>query len=828
MATTYTVKSGDTLSSIAKKYGTTVSAIVALNPDKIKNPNYICAGWTIVVSGDAKKVPATTNNKAIVTKPAILTNSRRKVYSTWTWSKHSETDHYEVIWSYSWGVGIEEKSESTTKYQYSSYEPPEHATHVTIIVTPIPKTKTVNGVETKAFDAKPSNRQTFWYTSLPPETPPAPTVTIKGNVLTASLTRLNLEGATSIRFQVYREGVTDTVYSDSFSGIPIVQGRASYSCTVADGGKYLARCKAIGPNGESKWSDEEDKYSDVAVTRPAAPNGFTVCKAESETSIRLEWDAVDTAESYEIQYATKEEYLYGSSEARTAPAESNVYTLTGLETGEKYFLRVRSVGENNLTSEWSGVSSVIIGVKPAIPTTWSSTTTAVVGDPLTLYWMHNTEDGSSETWAELKLTINGETTVETIENLNREDEKDKVKFREIDTTKYPVGTTIFWQVRTKGILDEWSDWSTKRRVDIYAQPTLSLSATDVSGESVYELESFPIHLTGIAGPNTQTPIGYHVTISANESYKTTDHIGNPKMVNKGELVYSKYFDINTDLSIDLSANDVDLENNIAYTIKCIVSMNSGLTAEASSQFMVVWTDNIYAPTAQIGVNTENYSAIIGPYCDDENGELVPDLLLSVYRREFDGTFTEIARDLDNTRGSFVTDPHPPLDYARYRIVATTQSTGAVSFYDTPGYPVGGKAVIIQWDDEWSSFNVDPNNGEVDNEAWAGSMLKLPYNIDVSDSHSPDVELVEYIGRSHPVSYYGTQIGESSSWSLDIPKSDKETLYAIRRLAKWMGNVYVREPSGSGYWAHLTVSFSQKHLDVVIPVKFNITRVEGGV
>ena len=108
------------------------------------------------------------------------------------------------------------------------------------------------------------------------------------------------------------------------------------------------------------------------------------------------------------------------------------------------------------------------------------------------------------------------------------------------------------------------------------------------------------------------------------------------------------------------------------------------------------------------------------------------------------------------------------------------------------------------------------------------MLKLPYNIDVSDSHSPDVELVEYIGRSHPVSYYGTQVGESSSWSLDIPKSDKETLYAIRRLAKWMGNVYVREPSGSGYWAHLTVSFSHKDLDVVIPVKFNITRVEGGV
>ena len=69
MATTYTVQSGDTLTSIAKKYNTTVNAIVALNPDKIKNPNYICTGWVIVVAGDAAKAPATTNNKAIVTKP---------------------------------------------------------------------------------------------------------------------------------------------------------------------------------------------------------------------------------------------------------------------------------------------------------------------------------------------------------------------------------------------------------------------------------------------------------------------------------------------------------------------------------------------------------------------------------------------------------------------------------------------------------------------------------------------------------------------------------------------------------------------------------------
>ena len=45
---TYTVKSGDTLSGIAKKYGTTVKKLQALNPS-ISNPNKIYVGQKIVV-----------------------------------------------------------------------------------------------------------------------------------------------------------------------------------------------------------------------------------------------------------------------------------------------------------------------------------------------------------------------------------------------------------------------------------------------------------------------------------------------------------------------------------------------------------------------------------------------------------------------------------------------------------------------------------------------------------------------------------------------------------------------------------------------------------
>ena len=58
--------------------------------------------------------------------------------------------------------------------------------------------------------------------------------------------------------------------------------------------------------------------------------------------------------------------------------------------------------------------------------------------------------------------------------------------------------------------------------------------------------------------------------------------------------------------------------------------------------------------------------------------------------------------------------------------------------------------------------------------------------------------------------------------------DKETIYALRRLSIWDGDVYVREPSGMGYWANVGVTFNIKHKEVSIPVTLSITRVEGGV
>jgi LysM repeat protein len=821
MATvTYTVKKGDTLSEIAKKYNTTVSELTKLN--NISNPNYIVVGQVLIISGDESAPEANRSNRPIIELFGLQSKTDRTVFATWSWDRY-RTAKYETKWVYYTGDGVGWIEESSTTYKQASYTAPDNADRVAFYVRPISEQYTIehdNGKESyhSYWTAEWSTVKIYHFKDNPPSTPPAPSVEIEDYKLTAKLDNLDVN-ATKIQFQIVKDD--STVFKTGKASIKTTN--ASYSCIVEAGSEYKVRCRSIRDDLYSEWSE----YSDNVKTSPSAPSEIESLKALTKTSIYLSWSKVANAENYNIEYATEKRYFDSSGEVKSTSVESVVRhaEITGLETGKEWFFRVRAVNDVG-SSAWTNIKSIKLGEAPDIPTTWCSTTTVMVGEPLTLYWVHNSEDGSSQTYAQLELTIGNKTTIKTIENSTDEDEKDKTSFYVVNTSGYSEGTKIQWRVKTRGITDDYSDWSIQRTIDIYAPPTLELSVNDSNGALIDSLESFPLYISALAGPNTQTPIGYHLSVVANETYETTDYIGNSEIIKSGDEVYSRYFDTNTLSKLALSAGDLNLDNNISYTVVCTVSMDSGLTAEASYDFTVAWADMYYAPSAEISYDSETYTANIRPYCETEYGQLIEGLTLSVYRREFDGTYTELATGLDNESGIFITDPHPALDYARYRVVAVNNETGAVSYTDVPGFPIGEKAVIIQWDEKWTNFDVQSEE-PYDDPTWAGSLLRLPYNIDVSDKYNPDVELIEYIGRRHPVTYYGTQLGESSTWSVAIAKSDKETLYALRRLAIWMDNVYVREPSGSGYWAKVDVSFSQKHCDLTIPVSIGITRVEGG-
>lgn len=842
--TSYTVKSGDTLWDLCKEYGSSISGntikekiatLVQLNG--IKNPNLIITGQKLKFSGSTSSSSSSSSSggssAATITLFGLQAQdtSGRAMYATWSWSR-ANTDHYTVRWRYYadgvWWIGNESDTTSSgSEYCQSTYTAPSNAKKVRISVKPVSKTYKSDDEEVYYWTVGWCTEKEYDFANNPPSQPSTPSLEIEDLKLTASLDNIDSTelNATVIEFEIVKNNTVK--YKSGKANINTSTNYVSYSCTVTAGADYKVRCRAVRGSLTSGWSD----YSNNSGTEPAAVSGITTCKANSYSSdnvtVYLEWGAVTNAESYDIEYTTNKAYFDGSDGTTTKTGiEFTHYEIIGLTLGQEYFFRVRAVNQNG-KSDWSGIKSIVIGKVPSAPTTYSSTTTAIVGESVTLYWVHNSEDESSETFAELWLSVDGEEITRTIKKSTDEDEKDKTSFYSVDTSSYTEGTQIQWRVRTAGITKVYGDWSTQRTIDVYAEPTLELGMTDLSGNRIDTLTTFPFYISALAGPNTQVPIGYQVKIVANEFYETIDEIGRTKMVNAGDAVFSKYYDITTQLLLEMTAASVDLEAGITYRVVCSVTMNTGLSTEISHEFGVSWTENQYKLDAEITIDEETLTASISPFCKDNFGSLIDGITLAVYRREFDGTFTQLATGLNNSNNTYITDPHPALNYARYRIVATEIATGAISYYDVPGYPVNGKAIIIQWDEEWSQYDVT-DEYEVEKPAWSGSMLRLPYDVDVSDSNDMDVSLVKYAGRKHPVSYYGTHQGTTSTWNTTVAKSDAETIYALRRLSIWAGDVYVREPSGTGYWASIKVSFSQKHCEVSVPVTLAITRVEGGI
>lgn len=900
---------GDTLSALAKKYGTTVNAIAKLN--NIKNVNRIYVGQVLTIKGSSSPSNknngggtgnsgttdqnTTSSNQVTMKAFGLQSDTDNVLFAIWHWQKEN-TDKFEVQWEYStkdgnWFTGSHTTVDYSTAVQHGylfdvTYTIPSNAVTVRFRVKPISATYTKDEKTISYWTAVWTGYQTYDARSINAEKPPtpnAPTVEVKDYTLTCKVDNLmNIEWANGqeyVEFDIIKNDV-ERVYLGLSK---IIFFAASYSCTIDPGYNYKVRARVKIGNTYGEWSN----YSSSISSKPSKPIGGCQCYATSSTSVLVKWNSVQSATSYELQYATNKDYFDGSNGVTSITVNMNhQYQVTGLKSGERYFFRVRAVNEKG-QSDWTGLASVIIGTKPIAPTTWSSTTTVITGEDLILYWIHNSEDASAERRAEVEVYYDSQKTTHTV--INKEiddDDPQKTSQFVISTSGMTEGKTIKWRVRTAGITNEYGEWSVQRTVDVYARPSLSLFMFDSNGNTTTNLTAFPFRVTGEAGPATQTPVSYHLSIIAGDNYETVDEMGNFKMVMAGDYVFSKFYDISENLDVTLYPQDVDLQPGVPYELVCIVGMNSGLTAESVISFGVDWVDNFFVPNAQITFDPEKIVTHINPFCeyypyifyrvnyenevwirtDTEIEEIegisvdnaftetygdvvyagylddvlthfcavlsdtpraVPDITLSVYRREFDGTFTEVGTNLANESNTFVTDPHPPLDYARYRIVATSNDTGAICYNDLPAYPTQVKSIVMQWNEAWTDYNL-PEDEAIAKPAWHGSMLKLPYNIDVSETNDLDVSLINYIGREQPVSYYGTHIGTSAIWHCDVPKRDKETIYALRRLAIWRGDVYVREPSGVGYWANVSVSFNQNHCELVVPVTIDITRVTGGV
>ena len=867
---------------------------------------------TIILLGIAG--PEGQINTCKIDKYGIKADTTRTCYIEWSWdNKNNKTQHYEVKWEYQDSSGkwweAEKSTTSDDKIKIATYNADENAVEVKASVRPVLESGFKLFGSTSSTELEYSEAVYFKFNGsvqalVPSVGIPEFKKTDNDNykltmsaAVDMSIIRDNEKVA--VQFQVLQDH-SKVVYTNAepeFINITNADGTITHSCELPIGHVYQVRARTKRTRSAVKEKNIEAgsvisawcSYSESVQAPPSNPTDLNV-KVMTATSVQLSFAEIPSAEKYIAEFVVKndedypgftperyfstptiskqkaewyaddvddkqvyflreESYSDGSNTKRIIGAD-----LTGLATGGEYYIRLSAENGSWVNpSGWSEIIHFAIGIKPEPPTTWSSTHTAVVGEPVKLYWIHNAKDESTESHARLQMFFNNEQNSTWIEYIDHEifrndDGTYETSFYELDTNKYPVGSKIEWEVQTAGVAvdtknDEliFSDWSKRSEINIYKKPVLTLNLTDDKNNDVvgheHPLMQFPLVIKlGVDAGDNQIPTGYYVSIDVVRTdssklrngirgYSSTDSSGNSKWISEGDKIFARHIDTNDKVyDLKLWPNDIILESGVTYRVSALASMDSGLNTDIQgTQFRVSWSSTDRAPFADIVVDRETITTQIMPYAPSTQN-----VRLSVYRRNHDDSFIEIGSNIDPKTHEVVVDPHPPLDYARYRIVSRNQNTGAISYYDVPPVAIQEKAIIIQWDEVWQTYNAVENSDNIPSSAiYSGNMLKLPYNIDVSNSNSIDVSHVRYIGRKRPVSYYGTQLGESVSWNVEVPKSDTDTLYKLRRLQSWLGDVYVREPSGSGYWATINISFNLTHCALTIPVSINITPVEGG-
>ena len=803
---------------------------------------------------------------------------------------------YNAIWSYKivvTGKSTKTVSEDKITINYNttvvSHDIPDGCTAISFKIKPVSKKYTKD---------KKKNEKAYWttssYTNASPNplelsavsiTPSAPTVSLdnKGKL---KIEANNLEnGNKAVQFRYAKDNSAITEYNGEIS---ISTNYASWEPTVEKGHTYKAsvRIRIIG----KQWS-EWSPWSSETGAIPIAPTSLTL-RAASTNQVDLSWNAVAGATGYDINYVTSLEN-FDLTEGTTVSQNNGTTSIRlTLERGFTYYFRVRATNSNYqstwfpATKDKASAKYITLGLKPAAPTTFSLVSVVEYGGTGRLYWIHNALDGSTQKsakiWFRVKHTIHSaiHEGYVIVPNPKYDDEihKDDNLYYDFDTssadglvltTPEGSGLTIYWpyidsfdwRVATCGITNEYGDWSVYRTIDIRVKPTLHIysSMDGVTWNSPSTVTSLPLYLKMSTTPTSQTPIGYSIIVTANETYNYEDIFGDPARIVKGQTVYSTYLSSDeSDEYYTLLPSMMDFENDIEYKLTVMVATDQGLSDEDSLIFTPDLDTVAMHADADIEIDEDRLIAHIIPSCHDQDfdieeymdeegyadpddliGELVEDVVLSVYRKNPDGSFTEIDSNIPNTGATIVTDPHPTLGSVTYRIVAMSSETGQMSYTDVESEEYEQPGIVLNWN-ETISRGVANDEGisefdeeYVDGPMYTGSMLKLPYNVTVTENRNPDVELVEYIGRSRPVSYYGTQQGESYSLTTVLPKetfdddlADPKSLDILRTIASNLRPVYLRESvTRLGCWCHITTSITSNYNDELINISINANPID---
>ena len=287
--------------------------------------------------------------------------------------------------------------------------------------------------------------------------------------------------------------------------------------------------------------------------------------------------------------------------------------IAGLDAGTWYFAVWLSTGSMDIQRLFcDSVATCAIASAPEPPTLLPIPKALCIGDAVEAGWVHNCEDGSDQTAAELLVTStkpDGTAYSRTYTATTAQSAAVALPASDIAD-----GAAVSFKARTKGAAASWSDWSGETSCTAYARPVCQLSlggsAGPAEGEG-YEVHRLPLVAqmgVGAEGAElTQQVVQWALSITAIDAFTYQDAYGNDAVMPAGasvcEVTADSYEDGFTQplMELPVSAAQAVFCNNQSYELTLRALMDSGLeAAPASVRFACAFdTDGLPSPSAMV-------------------------------------------------------------------------------------------------------------------------------------------------------------------------------------------------------------------------------------
>lgn len=601
-----------------------------------------------------------------------------------------------------------------------------------------------------------------------------------------TLTWENGENASVTYESVKIERKTD---GGSWSEIASVSGAAtSYSdTTTAADHFYEYRIRACNATAYSDYAT----CSTVLYNTPSAPTNVALARL-SATKVYVEiTNPAVTATALELQRSTDR-----STWETVATIDGSPVTSTTDEPGGgTFYYRARNT-RGDLVSDWSPASNAIVTIcAPAAPTLIEPVSSAVVSKAtgeIRLRWAHNAIDGSAQTAAKLRYSLDkGATWVEAVID-------GSTAYCNLKNI-FAVNTEITWRVCTKGVHEDYGPWSGSRTFYVRQQPSVAFSEPSDG----FIIENVPVHVD----------LQYDDAsgVLANATLNVSDGARD---------VYTR--NMGTDTSCDILASEWLPEDGKTYTLTVSVRSSSTLTASATREVEVKY---ILPKPAVIDITPDpetGYTEIFvaGPdrwdsprlgsgvlgfmVLGEEMGEFAEVASISIYRVH-EGQRVILGEGLQV--GASVIDKYAPLN--------VDYSYEAVSFAET------------------GASNVVPFATKLNTPWWFvyydGGMAKAMW--DPSGNKKPrrtKDELKERDGREWPVLIQGRNKSLKVEFSGWVNSAAEEA--ALEDMTFASGGKVYKGLKGEVFHCHAEADIepTYQYIENGAKVKVSIIRVSGGV